>query len=156
MHYEAAPSTSRQTPLRKSRRFTRQVQTVLHTDDRVLTDAIERARSGDTSALHYLYVRYADDVYGYVESIVRDAYEAEDITQNVFAKLMTAIRRYQSSAVPFSAWLLRVARNATLDHLRSNRSVPCEEIYAADDHDEQDRADRGHSLNDALSLLPED
>jgi hypothetical protein len=61
-----------------------------------------------------LYVRYADDVQDYVESIVRDRHEAEDITQNVFAKLITAIAGYERQG-PFAAWLLRVARDAALE-----------------------------------------
>jgi RNA polymerase sigma factor (sigma-70 family) len=70
------------------------------------------------SALHFLYVRYADDVRGYVESIVRDRHEAEDITQDVFAKLISAIARYERREGSFAAWILRVARTAALDHLR--------------------------------------
>ena len=32
-------------------------------------------------------------------------HEAEDITQNVFAKLMTAIQKYEQREVPFTAWI---------------------------------------------------
>jgi RNA polymerase sigma-70 factor (ECF subfamily) len=88
-----------------------------------LDEAIESAKAGDVSALQYLYIRFADDVYGYVHGIVRDSHEAEDITQNVFAKLMKAIARYQPRDVPFAAWILRVARNAALDHIRALRNL---------------------------------
>ena len=64
-----------------------------------MSTAIARVKEGDISALHFLYVRYADDVCGFVQSIVRDSYEAEDITQNVFAKLPTAIRKYEQREV---------------------------------------------------------
>src|SRR5919205_2368047 len=90
----------------------------------LLARAIAGAKQGDVSALHFLYVRYADDVQGYVESIVRDRHEAEDITQNVFAKLLSAIARYEQREVPFAAWLLRIARTAALDYLRDRRRVP--------------------------------
>ena len=76
------------------------------------------------SALHFLYVRYADDVQGYVETIVRDRHEAEDITQDVFAKLIGAIARYEQREAPFAAWLRLIARTAALDHLRGRRHVP--------------------------------
>jgi RNA polymerase sigma-70 factor, ECF subfamily len=42
----------------------------------------------------------------------------------VFAKLITAIARYEQRESPFAAWILRVARNAALDHLRSRHHVP--------------------------------
>ena len=97
--------------------------------------AIARAKEGDRDALRLLYVRYSENVYGYVRSIVRDEKEAEDLTQHVFLKLITAICKYDDRGVPFSAWLLRLARNAALDHLRRRRATPAEEVYGADAHD---------------------
>ena len=102
--------------------------------------AVERAKAGDTEGLHFLYVRYADDVLRYVTSFVRDHHEAEDITQNVFAKLMTAIQKYEQREVPFAAWILRVARNAALDHLRARRAIPTEEVQARRHRPSPDRA----------------
>jgi RNA polymerase sigma-70 factor (ECF subfamily) len=124
--------------------------------DELLRNAIARAKEGDTGALHYIYVRYADDIYGYVNSIVRDHHEAEDIAQNVFAKLMRIIGKYEERDVPFSAWILRVARNAALDHLRARRLVPCEEIRVTDQGHEQVGFDRSQSLRAALETLPEE
>ena len=123
--------------------------------DRLLERAIARAKGGDTSALHYLYVRYADDVYRYIQSIVRDSHEAEDITHNVFAKLIFAIRKYEERAVPFSAWILRVARNAALDHLRARRMVPSEEVRTSDERSDEIAFERCGCLKDALDRLPE-
>jgi len=118
--------------------------------------AVARAQAGDTEGLHYLYVRYADDVRRFVTSVVRDHHEAEDITQNVFAKLMTAIRKYEQRKVPFDAWILRVARNAALDHLRAKRAIPTEEVRITDTGRAQTGLDRGRALREALEALPED
>ena len=57
--------------------------------------AVRRAQVGDGDALRFLYLRYADNVYGYVCSIVRDEHDAEDVTQQIFAKLLTALDRYE-------------------------------------------------------------
>ncbi len=100
-----------------------------------------RAKEGDREALRLLYVRYSDNVYGYVRSIVRDDKEAEDLTQHVFMKLMTVIVKYDDRGVPFSGWLLRLARNAALDHLRRRRAIPAEEVYGADSHVDEDALD---------------
>src|SRR4051794_21376215 len=81
-----------------------------HGGSKLTRRAIAQAKAGDSEGLHYLYVRYADDVLRFVASFVRDHHEAEDITQNVFAKLMTAIKKYEQREVPFDAWILRVAR----------------------------------------------
>jgi len=118
--------------------------------------AIVSAKAGDQEGLHYLYVRYADDVLRYVTGLIRDPHEAEDITQNVFAKLMKAIQRYEERAVPFDAWILRVARNAALDHLRAKRAIPTEEVRLTDTGSAQTAIDRGRALRQALEDLPED
>jgi RNA polymerase sigma-70 factor, ECF subfamily len=133
------------------------------TDDRHAgseSDLVRRAvvalKQGDRSALHYLYVRYADDVCGFVKSIVRDEHEAEDITHNVFAKLITAIHRYEPREVPFAAWILRVSRNAALDHLRARRQIPFEEVRTTDEGHEHLGFDRSQSLREAFHRLPQD
>jgi RNA polymerase sigma-70 factor (ECF subfamily) len=124
--------------------------------DAMVLRAVAAAKAGDISALHFLYVRYADDVCGYVRSIVKDSFEAEDITQNVFAKLLTAIHKYEQREVPFTAWILRVARNVALDHVRARRHIPFEGVRAADDGHDQVGFDRSQSLRAALERLPGD
>jgi RNA polymerase sigma-70 factor (ECF subfamily) len=118
--------------------------------------AVLRAKQGDRDALRFLYATYADNVFGYVCSIVRDEHEAEDVTQHVFMKLMTVIGRYERRTMPFSAWILRVAHNAAIDHLRTRRPVPCDEVRGADDAGDDIGLDRGRSLRVALDELPDD
>jgi RNA polymerase sigma-70 factor, ECF subfamily len=120
----------------------------------LVTQAVARAKAGDMSAIHFLYVRFADDVFGYVNSIVHDSHEAEDITQNVFAKLSTAILKYEPRQVPFTAWILRVARNAAVDNLRARRQIPFEEVRTDDDGHDQIGFERSQALRDALQLVP--
>ena len=108
------------------------------------------------SAFDFLYVRFADDVQGYVNSIVRDLHTAEDLTQNVFAKLITSIQKYEPRDVPFAAWILRVARNVALDHLRAHRQIPFEEVRTTDEGQDETRFDRLECLREALLRLPAD
>jgi RNA polymerase sigma-70 factor (ECF subfamily) len=120
----------------------------------LIASAIARAKEGDAGALHFIYVRYADDVYGFINSIVRDHHEAEDVTQNVFAKLTRIIGKYEQREVPFSAWILRVARNAALDHLRARRQIPFEEVRKDDGGYEPVGFERSQCLRDALWKIP--
>jgi RNA polymerase sigma-70 factor, ECF subfamily len=125
-------------------------------DGRLVQDAVARAKSGDSEGLHFLYLRYAPDVQRYVNSVVHDLHEAEDITQNVFAKLIKTIGKYEQREVPFTAWILRVARNAALDHMRSRRAIPTEDVRVVDAGQAQVSIDRGRALREALEDLPED
>ena len=123
---------------------------------RLVQRAVARAKQGDREALRYLYVQYADNVYGYVSSLVRDEHEAEDVTQHVFAKLMTVLPKYEPRQVPFSAWILRVARNVAVDHLRQRRAVPCEAVREPDQQHAGVDQERNLSLKQALATLPDD
>ncbi len=118
--------------------------------------AVEGAKQGDREALHFLYVRYADEVQRYVSSFVRDQHEAEDITQCVFLKLMSVIDRYEPRQVPFAAWLRRVTRNVALDHLRGRRATPFEEIQLSDHGQGWLRQEHGSALLAALDTLPDE
>jgi RNA polymerase sigma-70 factor (ECF subfamily) len=130
------------------------------TDDeagnRAVAKAVTRAKQGDREALRYLYVHYADHVYGYVASIVRDDYEAEDVTQHVFAKLMTVIGKYEQRGAPFTAWILRLAHNVAIDHVRSRRAIPAAEVRGADERTDEHEDDRARDLRSALASLPEE
>jgi RNA polymerase sigma-70 factor (ECF subfamily) len=125
---------------------------------RVVAQAVARAKAGDQEAVRFLYMRYADNVFGYVRSIVRDHHEAEDVTQHVFAKLMTALPKYEARDVPFAAWVLRVARNVALDHMRQRRAIPCEEVRELEMRrdDQGDAQQVSLTLREALEVLPDE
>ncbi len=123
---------------------------------REVRNATARAKEGDRDAVRFLYVKYSDNVYGYVRSIVRDDKDAEDITQQVFLKLMTAIGRYQDRGVPFSGWLLRVARNVALDHLRRQRPTFMADVTDIQERSDDHADDRARDLHAAIRELPDE
>jgi RNA polymerase sigma-70 factor (ECF subfamily) len=125
-------------------------------DSERVYQAVDRAKEGDMNALHFLYVRFADDVCAYVRSVVRDPHAAEDITQAVFTKLMKAIDKYERRDAPFAAWIIRVARNAAFDHIRASRQIPLAEVRTTDEGGEWDRFERARCLREALERLPSD
>ena len=108
----------------------------------------------DPEEIRVLYERYARSVYGYLRRMVGSD-DAEDLTQQVFLKLITRHGHYQArSNVPFSAWLRRVAHNLAIDHLRSPRvgaADPEDLAYATADEFSGERA---RSLFEALAELP--
>ena len=118
--------------------------------------AVARAREGDVDALRLLFLLYADNVFGYVLSIVHDEHDAEDLTSEVFARLPRALGLYRPGATPFAAWLLRVARNAALDHLRRERSVPSPHVHPAGEPSGPHELERLAGLRSALAALPAD
>jgi RNA polymerase sigma-70 factor, ECF subfamily len=130
---------------------------VEQTTSSLVSQAIRRAQGGDREALGFLYARYADNVCGYVRSIVHDQHEAEDITQQVFAKLIRVIGKYEERDVPFFAWILRVSRNVAVDHIRRQRAIPVEDVRTSEEPG-QDRigSERMKDLREALAEIPHD
>jgi RNA polymerase sigma-70 factor (ECF subfamily) len=126
-----------------------------HRGDERVARAVAEAKQGNTEAFHYLYTRYADNVFSYVLTILRDEHAAEDVTQQVFAKLLTKIDRYEQRSVPFAGWLLRIARNCAIDHLRNNRGISCDEVPGADEPYDESNDDRRRALREALDELPD-
>ena len=137
-------------------RFHRKTKLDEDRSPRELERAISAAKRGDQDAIRYLYLRFADNVYGYARSILRDEHEAEDVTQQVFARLMTAIMGYEQRTVPFSSWLLRITHNLSIDHIRRRRAVPVEETRIADEGREETAAELSMTLREALDELPEE
>jgi RNA polymerase sigma-70 factor, ECF subfamily len=124
-------------------------------DSTILRRTIVRAQAGDTRAMQFLYIRFTPDVRRYVRSLIKDPHEAEDIVQTVFMKMIASIDRYEPREVPFVAWLLRIARNTTLSHFRSHRSIPVEEVIAQGD-DGLRRREHSRALRGAIEALPDE
>lgn len=120
-----------------------------------LKNVIARAKAGDRDAFRYLYQRFAGNIFGYARSIVRDEHDAEDVTQQVFTRMMTAIANYEDRGVPFSAWLLRIAHNMSIDHMR-RRVVVAEDVQQAEQRVDSEHAHHlSLSLREALAELPD-
>ncbi len=65
------------------------------------------------------YRDHRPTVYRYVRFRVATRETAEDVTSQVFFKALRSLRRYDASRAAPRTWLLRIARNAVTDHLRS-------------------------------------
>ena len=83
--------------------------------------AVEQAQSGDQEALSTLYSFYFPRVYRYVAGRVRSTQDAEDVTEEVFLKLVANLKRYEWRGLPFGAWVFRIARNEVVSHARRQR-----------------------------------
>ena len=79
---------------------------------------VERACRGDARAVEDLYSVHVNRIFRYVMAKVGNATEAEDITAEIFVKMVEALPRYQQRDVPFQAWLFRIASNQVVDHYR--------------------------------------
>jgi RNA polymerase sigma-70 factor (ECF subfamily) len=86
------------------------------------TDAelVERAQSGDVAAIGELYDRHHQDFFRFAWSRLGNRQAAEDLTGDLFTRMVKNLGGYRLGAVPFRAWLYRIARNLVVDYHRKH------------------------------------
>jgi len=129
------------------------------TDERVL---LERAKQYDAAALGELYDCYAPRIYAYIYRRVSDAQLAEDLTGDVFVRVMRAIQAENFWSASFQAWLYRIAHNLVIDHYRrrpaTNDLELDERLLAANGDLALDMAEKfsNENLHQAIRCLTSD
>lgn len=95
--------------------------------DRELDRLLLQTGKGDREAFARLYGLTRGAVYALALSLLRDAYEAQDVSQDVYVKVWESAPAYRPQGSPM-AWLLTVARNLARSRLRrSGRQVALDE-----------------------------
>ena len=79
---------------------------------------LERAKCADPAALGVLYDQYVEKIYLYVYHRVGQADVAEDLTGQVFMRMLEAVRSGHGWQSSFTGWLYRIAHNLVIDHYR--------------------------------------
>jgi RNA polymerase sigma-70 factor, ECF subfamily len=82
---------------------------------------VERVQQGDGEAFGQLYDRYVTVVHRYVLHRVGDRSLAEDVTSETFVRALRRIDSLSFQGRDVGAWLVTIARNIVLDHVKSSR-----------------------------------
>jgi RNA polymerase sigma-70 factor, ECF subfamily len=80
---------------------------------------VQRMGGGDAEALRMFYGLYADRVHGVVLRIVGNPEDARDAVQETFVKAWRQARTYREDRGEVFAWLVLIARNTAIDHVRA-------------------------------------
>lgn len=84
---------------------------------------IERVLAGDVDAFRELVEQHQPRVYGFTRNMVRHSADVEDLVQEVFVAAFRKLESFDSERSQFSTWLLTIARNLCLNHLKRS-SIP--------------------------------
>ena len=87
---------------------------------------LRRVQDCDTDALASIYDTYYERIYRYIYRCVGQADRAEDLTANVFLRLLNSVRAGHCPRTNLSAWLYRVAHNLVVDGFRRKPSEDVE------------------------------
>lgn len=131
-------------------------------------DLIVAAKNGDQQALSTLIEKFSEPIHSFIYSIVGDWNIVEDLAQETFLRMISAIKDYEFRA-PLKSWLFRIAVNLCRDHFRRKkvRSIVSfltydsneEEISIVDDKQnplrDLEKKETLHKIEQALKSLPE-
>ena len=107
-------------------------QSIVEDSDSRSDTALVKAAQANPGAFAPLYRRHLPVIYRYLRARVPSDDEAADLTQQVFLRALEALPSYQHRGLPFIAWLLRIARNTSIDvSRRQRRMVPLHQIDPA-------------------------
>lgn len=113
-------------------------------------ELIAAAARGEEDAFNELVARYLREVYSFAFRLVGVREEAEDISQETFVKVWKNLKKYDITSSKFKTWLMRIARNTCVDHLRKRQNIPFSDF----DTDEGENA-LTESLTDEAPLADE-
>jgi RNA polymerase sigma-70 factor, ECF subfamily len=121
---------------------------------------IERAKQGASDAISELYECHRISIYRYFYYRTGDTQAADDLTSEVFLRMIRSLSGYQIKDVTFQAWLFQIAHNLLNDHYRkmSHRNHMQLEENIMEGAVREDTRPLEHSLNNmtlqqALNLL---
>lgn len=83
-------------------------------------ELVALAQAGDRTAFASLYRMHVNSVYRYLSYRLRNTSSAEDLTAEVFVRVLRKINTFEWRGIDFSAWIMRIARNVLLDHLKAS------------------------------------
>ena len=121
---------------------------------------IKKCQCGDRQAFDELIRLYYDYVFGFLLKNTADEILSEDLTQETFLKMIRSIEKYDpGGSASFGTWLITIAKNCYIDHLRRNR-IHLEDIDSLPVEDERNVADeverklQYEQIMDATEMLP--
>ena len=98
-----------------------QTQT-LNVDHKREQTFIEAAKRGDAQAFAELYNAHVDQIYRYIYYRVSTITVAEDLTADVFLRVLEGLPSYEDRSLPILAWMYRIAHARVVDYFREARN----------------------------------
>lgn len=90
----------------------------METDDKTL---IRRILSGETEEFRHLMRRHGGKLLAFIEGVVGNREEAEDVAQETFVMAYRSLRQYDDSRASFATWLHRIAYHEALRRMKRRR-----------------------------------
>ncbi|MEK7138028.1 MAG: RNA polymerase sigma factor [Patescibacteria group bacterium] len=93
-----------------------------------LTKLAIKAKKGDALAAEKLYEDLFDKVFGFCMNRTSNRVVSEDLTQDIFLKLVDKIETFDESKGNFLVWFWQLARNTVIDYYRKAKEINFSEM----------------------------
>ncbi len=121
-------------------------------DTSAFGEILQWARCGDAEALSTLYRQFLPAIFGYIAARVPDRDTAEDLTSEVFLKMVESIRRVRTNEeAGFASWLLQISRITVAGYYRKRARQPAIQRLETLAPEEQEEATSLLPSNEACS-----
>jgi RNA polymerase sigma-70 factor, ECF subfamily len=94
-------------------------------------------KKNDQLAFRELMNRHQAKVYSYIYSMIQNREVANDIFQETFTKVITKMDDTYNEQGKWIAWVMRIAHNATIDHIRKQKRF----VDVSSSYDEESKTD---------------
>lgn len=111
--------------------------------NRQLNSLAEKTKSGDRQAAGKIFDHFNPLLYRYFLGKTLNKAVSEDLTQEVFLKVLNKIDTYDKGVGNFSAWIWRIAKNSLIDYYREKKPVPLYE-FLLEGNEPADNPERIH------------
>ncbi len=125
----------------------------------IVENVVRRAQAGDQAAFAELYERYYDQIFRYVSFKCGSRLEAEDLTGEVFLRMLESIDKFKFQGFPFTSWLYRIAHNLVVDNFRRKGrkpTVPLDKVLhfsSEKDGDMENQAQISWSMGEVVEAM---
>lgn len=110
---------------------------------------IDKAKTGDQAAFTFLLDFFWNEVYGFMLKRTQNETDTEDIVIETFSKAFDKIATY-SPQFAFNTWLIAIAKNVHIDHLRKKKHLYNLDITDEEDNQAYTVADSSPTAEDRL------
>jgi RNA polymerase sigma-70 factor (ECF subfamily) len=125
-------------------------------------ELIAKAQAGDEQAVALLYETHVESIFAYISYRVNSDMVAEDLTSEVFLRMVRGLSNYTYQGFQFRAWLFRIASNLITDFYRQQGKNPTSTVSEDFQSDEPEpfdyvaQEDESARLRLAIRALPEE
>jgi RNA polymerase sigma-70 factor (ECF subfamily) len=116
-----------------------------------IIEVVRQCKSGDYGAWNMIVNRYAKSIYNQALNFFGNREDAEDITQDVFIKILNNIGKFREEK-NFNSWVMRISNNYCIDYWRKTKKnvkqIELDDDLIKQDETPEDRVMKNDDLED--------